>query len=143
MKQYITIATLGVSDIAKATEFYEKIGWKNTKESNENITFMQGHNIVLGLYAHSELAKDANVEIENEQLPKFRGVSFAVNKHSEKEVDEFFENAVKCGAKPQKKPEKAFWGGYSGYIADRDGHLWEIAHNPFFKMDKNGQVKLD
>ena len=140
MKQYISIVTLGVKDIKKATEFYQNIGWDNTTHSNDNVTFLQGNNIILGLYGHDELAKDANIKTEKAQ--KFRGVSLAVNLHSEEDVNKFFEHAVNIGAKAQKKPEKVFWGGYSGYIADLDGHLWEIAYNPFFKMDENGVIKL-
>ena len=144
MKQYISIVTLGVKDIKKATEFYQNIGWHNTTHSNDNVTFLQGNNIILGLYGHDELAKDANIKTEKTLAqPKFRGVSLAVNLHSEEDVNKFFEHAINIGAKAQKKPEKVFWGGYSGYIADLDGHLWEIAYNPFFSMDEKGVIKLD
>ena len=137
----ISIVTLGVENLAVSTEFYEKLGWTNTTASQDSVTFFQGHSIVLGLYGRAALAED--VGVENTPVG-FRGTSLALNLPSERDVDAFFEHAVASGAVAMKPPEKVFWGGYSGYIADPDGHLWEIAYNPFFVGDADtGQLKLD
>lgn len=137
----ISIVTLGVEDLATSTKFYEKLGWTNTSASQDSVTFFQGHSIVLGLYGRSALAEDVGVE----NTPSgFRGTSLALNLPSEDAVDHFFAHAIETGADAVKKPEKVFWGGYSGYFADPDGHLWEIAYNPYFSGDVNtGQLKLD
>ena len=141
MAANISIVTLGVKDLAASTAFYEKLGWINTKASQESVTFLQGHSIILGLYGHDALAEDAECNV----TPiGFRGVSLAINVASESDVDDWFEGAVSAGAAPQKKPQKVFWGGYSGYVADPDGHLWEIAYNPFFEGDAStGQLTLE
>lgn len=137
----ISIVTLGVEDLVVSTAFYENLGWTNTAASQDSVTFFQGHSVVLGLFGRASLAEDVGVD----NTPTgFRGTSLALNLPSEKDVDEFFSHAVACGAAAVKPPEKVFWGGYSGYFADPDGHFWEIAYNPFFIGDtKTGQLKLD
>ena len=137
----ISIVTLGVEDLTRSTAFYEKLGWANTTASQDSVTFLQGHSVVLGLYGRQALADDAGVE---NSPSGFRGVSLALNLESEAAVDAFFAHAVGCGARAVKAPEKVFWGGYSSYFADLDGHLWEIAFNPFFEGDAStGQLKLE
>jgi len=145
MTANISIATLGVADLAASTEFYKKLGWKNTTASQESVTFLQGHSIILGLYGHDALAEDANFVFSpsKSDAPDFRGVAFALNLADESAVDAYFSHAVACGAKAQKQPEKVFWGGYSGYFADPDGHLWELAYNPFIPKNEEGQLTLD
>ncbi len=135
----ISLVTLGVEDIARATEFYRRLGWAKSSASQDSVTFMQLKSLVLGLFSRQSLADDAGVENTG---PGFSGVALAQNLSSEKDVDDAFEFAVSCGAKPVKKPEKVFWGGYSGYFADPDGHLWELAYNPFFPMDEQGHIQL-
>lgn len=137
----ISIITLGVSDMVRSRKFYEDLGWKAIKASTENVTFFKGRGIVLGLYGHNALAEDAG--IVGAQPSEFRGVSLAYNSSSKAEVDASFEHALSCGAKSVKKPEKVFWGGYSGYFADPDGHLWELAYNPFAPLDKDGHLQMD
>jgi len=135
----ISLVTLGVTDIAASTGFYEALGWKNTPASQDAVTFLQGHNVVLGLFGRGALAEDAHIE----DMPTgFSAVSLAVNLSSEEAVDDYFARALAAGASEKKKPQKVFWGGYSGYFADPDGHLWELAHNPFFAMDENGKLDL-
>jgi predicted lactoylglutathione lyase len=124
----------------RARSFYEALGWKAGSASNDNVTFFQGNGITLGLFGHDDLAKDA--EVKQSSMPDFRGVSLAYNSRSEKEVDASFDHAISCGGKPLKKPEKVFWGGYSGYFADPDGHLWEVAYNPFAQLDENGHLQI-
>lgn len=135
----ISLITLGVEDVARATAFYERLGWKKSSASQDAITFIQLKGTVLGLFARHALAEDARVE----DAPKgFSGITLAHNVTSERGVDAVYKFALSCGATEVKKPEKVFWGGYSGYFADPDGHLWEIAYNPFFPLDKEGHVVL-
>lgn len=121
--------TLGVRDLASAIEFYEKgLGFPRM-ESPPEVAFFTLNGAWLGLYGRDALAEDAMVASEG---TGFEGFSLAHNVESEKEVDEVVAQAVAAGATLVKKPQKAFWGGYSGYFADLDGHLWEVAHNPLF-----------
>lgn len=135
----ITMVTLGVSNVAEATAFYERLGWKRSSASQESVTFIKLRGTVLGLFSRASLAEDAGVENTE---PGFSGVTLAHNLDSEAEVDAAFDFALSCGATAVKKPEKVFWGGYSGYFADPDGHLWELAYNPFSPLDAEGQMTL-
>ncbi len=135
----ISMATLGVDDLARSRAFYEALGWVVAPQSQESVVFLQGRNIVLGLYGRKALAEDAGVE---DTPPGFSGVALAINVASETEADRLFDIAVANGASARKPPQKAFWGGYSGYFGDLDGHLWEVAHNPFFAMDADGNLRL-
>ncbi|MGI9366948.1 MAG: VOC family protein [Rhizobiaceae bacterium] len=141
MTANISIVTLGVDDLAASTRFYESLGWQNTTASQETVTFLQGHSIVLGLYGRAALAEDARID---DTPAGFRGVTLAINLPDRAAVDSFFAHAIGHGAAAIKQPQDVFWGGYSGYFADPDGHLWELAHNPFFKADpKTGQISLE
>ena len=137
----MSLITLGVADMPRARAFYEALGWRAAGASNEHVTFFQGRGIVLGLFGHDELAADAGVE--NTPPPAFRGMSIAYNCHSETEVDAAFAHAIACGATAMKQPQKVFWGGYSGYFADPDGHLWEVAFNPFSPLDGDGHMQVE
>lgn len=138
MEQRLTIITLGVSDLSVAMDFYSNtFGWKKTEESNDNIIFFKLNGILLSLYPKDKLAEDAKIDHAG---TGFGGVTIAHNVRSEKEVDETFEKLKSKGVRIVKQPEKVFWGGYSGYIADPDGHLWEIAFNPFLALDEKGNV---
>ncbi|WP_114241795.1 VOC family protein [Dyella sp. C9] len=135
----IHIVTLGVGDLARSRRFYETLGWHASSVSNENIIFLKGGGSVLALYGREALAEDALAE----DLPTgFAAVTLARNAVSRDEVDAWFAAAVAAGARPMKTPEEAFWGGYSGYIADPDGHLWEFAFNPYFVFDEHGYLAL-
>jgi uncharacterized protein len=136
----ISLITLGVDDVARATAFYERLGWKKSSASQDAVTFIQLKGTVLALFSRQSLADDANVE----NTPRgFSGVTLAHNVPSERGVDAVYKFALSCGATPVKAPQKVFWGGYSGYFADPDGHLWEVAYNPFFPLDKEGHIILD
>jgi predicted lactoylglutathione lyase len=139
MAARISMVTLGVDDISRSRAFYEALGWRLAPQSQESVAFLQGRNIVLGLYGRQALAEDAGIE---NTLPGFSGVALAINVSSQTEADRIFATAVANGASPHKPPQKVFWGGYSGYFADPDGHLWEVAHNPFFAMDADGNLRL-
>jgi len=135
----ISMITLGVADLAASTAFYEKLGFEKSSASQESVTFFKLKGTVLGLFGRAALAEDAGVE---EAGSGFRAVTLAHNLASEAAVDEAFAHALACGATAVKKPEKVFWGGYSGYFADPDGHLWELAHNPYSENDENGFMQL-
>ena len=98
---------------------------------------MQGS--VLGLFQREQLAEDASVSAEGSG---FRAVTVALNCADRDEVDAVFAAWVAAGADPVKQPEEVFWGGYSSYVADPDGHLWEIAHNPYSPNDESGLMPL-
>lgn len=139
MKQRLHVVTLGVSDLRRAKAFYEGLGWRAAPASNDNIIFFDLGPLVLGLFGRGALADDAAV---NAAGKGFRAVTLAHNVASEEDVNIVLEEAQQAGATLVKAPRKADWGGYSGYFADPDGHLWEIAYNPFFPLDADGYVRL-
>jgi hypothetical protein len=129
MKPKISIVTLGVRDFAKSLAFYRALGFTavNYKEGEEHVMFaLDG--TWLSLYPRDKLAEDATVPDDGRG---FSGVTLAHNVKSRTDADAVFAHAVAAGARPVKKPQDVFWGGYSGYFADPDGHLWEVAYNPF------------
>lgn len=128
MNPRISMITLGVRDLAAAIEFYEKGLGLPRMDSPPTVAFFTLNGTWLGLYGWEALAEDAQVPAEGSG---FRGVALAHNLASEKEVDALVAQAVKAGATLVKQPQRVFWGGYSGYFKDPDGHLWEIAYNPF------------
>lgn len=140
MKPRINLVTLGVADLAAARLFYQRLGFVASPAGNDDVAFFDANGIVLGLFGHEALANDANLPAQ--PPPAFRGVSLAWNAASEAEVDAIIAHAVACGASLVKPPHKVFWGGYSGYFADPDGHLWEVAFNPFFPLDGEGRIAL-
>jgi hypothetical protein len=121
--------TLGVRNMAKAVTFYrDGLGFPQM-ESPPSVAFFTLNGSWLGLYGHDELAEDASVSAAGSG---FKGFALAHNVASEAEVDQVLAQAVAAGATLTKPAQKTFWGGYSGYFQDPDGHLWEVAHNPFF-----------
>lgn len=129
MKPRISMITLGVRNLDAAIEFYEKgLGFPRM-ESPPEVAFFTLNGTWLGLYGREALAEDATVSSEEAGFESF---TLAHNVNSEKEVDEVVSQAIGAGATLVKKPQKVFWGGYSGYFKDLDGHLWEVAHNPLF-----------
>ncbi len=128
MKPRISMVTLGVADLARSVKFYEQgLGFPRM-ESPPEVAFFTLNGTWLGLYDRDALAEDATVSGEGSG---FRGIALAHNVASESEVDDVLAEAVAAGATLVKPGQKVFWGGYSGYFADPDGHLWEVAHNPF------------
>jgi uncharacterized glyoxalase superfamily protein PhnB len=132
MEQRVTIITLGVNDLETSIDFYEnKFGWKRSPLSTGNIVFFELNGISLSLYPREELAKDATVDSAGSGLKSF---TIAFNARSEDEMDSLIQILREKGVTIIKDPQKVFWGGYSSYIADPDGFLWEIAFNPFLKL---------
>ena len=132
MEQHINYITLGVADLAESRRFYREVfGWQETVGSNENIAFFQaGNALLLALFGQAALARDAQIPEQSSGFPRF---TLAHNVGSEAEVDALFAGFAAKNANIIKAPQKAFWGGYSGYLADPDGFLWEIAFNPFLQ----------
>jgi uncharacterized protein len=139
-KPRLSLITLGVEDVGRARTFYDKLGFKAAAASQGDVVFYQLSGLVLALYPRALLADDAHVANDG---TGFDGVTMAQNLESEEAVDAAMEHALACGALLKKKPQKVFWGGYSGYFADPDGHLWELAYNPFFPFDERGILSLD
>lgn len=131
MKPTISMITLAVRDLATAIRFYEHgLGFPRM-ESPPEVAFFTLSGSWLGLYGRESLAEDAGVPVEGNG---FEGFTLAHNVDSEQEVDAVIDQALAAGAALVKKPQKVFWGGYSGYFRDPDGHLWEVAHNPLFRV---------
>jgi len=124
----MSMITLGVSDLPRSIAFYETGLGFSKHGDNPGVAFFQLNGTWLGLYPRDALADDIGIASEGSG---FRGFSISHNVGSEDEVDAAMHHAVEAGARLVKKPQKVFWGGYSGYFEDPDGHYWEIAYNPF------------
>jgi hypothetical protein len=139
MENRINIVTLGVSDLAVSRKFYEEgLGWK-VAASQENIVFFLLGAVVLGLYPRELLAEDATVDAAGSG---FRGITLAHNVRSKEDVAEVLKTAELAGARILKPAQDVFWGGHSGYFADPDGHLWEVAWNPFMRLNERGEIEM-
>ena len=139
MPPHVSMITLGVSDIAGATAFYERIGFRKSSDSQDAVTFFQAGAAVLGLFGRDALKENAKA---GGLWTGNGGTAVAMNCASEAEVDAMMAVAKGAGARILKPAEKTFWGGYGGYFADPDGHAWEVAHNPFWSLDENGRINL-
>jgi catechol 2,3-dioxygenase-like lactoylglutathione lyase family enzyme len=128
----VSLITLGVSDLERAIRFYRDGLGLPLRESPPGVAFFETRGTWLSLYPRDELAKDAGVPADG---AGFRGFSLAHNVRSEAEVDATLAQAVAAGAALIKPGQRVFWGGYSGYFADPDGFLWEVAHNPHFWIE--------
>ena len=133
MEPRISIITLGVRDLPRSVRFYrDGLGLPLRDEDTESIAFFQTSGTWLALYPQDALADDVGIPSDG---TGFSGVTLAHNVRSTSEVDELLRVAVEAGATLVKPAEDVFWGGYSGYFADPDGHLWEVAWNPFFWIE--------
>ena len=139
MDQRLSIVTFGVSDLARSRKFYEALGWRAANVKSDAIVFFQLGGIALALFGRADLAKDAGIA---DSAPGFSGISLAHNVRDKAEADAVIAHAVKSGGRLVKPAHDTFWGGYSGYFADPDGHLWEVAWNPFFPLDAKGAISL-
>jgi catechol 2,3-dioxygenase-like lactoylglutathione lyase family enzyme len=139
MEQRVSIITLGVADLTRSREFYERLGWRRSMAKAEGIVFFQAGGIAVALFPRRELAKDANVAPDGDG---FTGLSLAYNARNRAEVDAVLADAEAAGAKILKPAQEAFWGGYSGYFSDPDGFLWEVAWNPSFPLAQDGSIRI-
>lgn len=136
--QRVTLITLGVADLATSRGFYEALGWVPAR-AEEGVVFFQMHGAVLALFGRADLAADQG---RPGAALGTGAMTLAQNFPTEAAVDAAWAAAVSAGAAPLKKPEKVFWGGYSGYYADPDGHVWEVAMNPFWPLAEDGSLTL-
>ncbi|MFO1147719.1 MAG: VOC family protein [Alsobacter sp.] len=139
IKSLISLITLGVADVEASTQFYERLGWTRSSESMPSISFIALDGVVLALFGHADLAADAGVPAKG---PGFRGVTLALNQPDRAMVDRVMAEALLAGARLVKQPQDLASGGYGGYFADPDGHLWEVAWNPFWPLDGTGRIAL-
>lgn len=139
MEQRVSLITLGVAELNRSREFYERLGWHRSMAKAEGVVFFQTGGMALALYPRHDLARDANVPSEGHG---FNGISLAYNTRTRAEVDSLLEEAQAAGAKVIQPAQEAFWGGYSGYFSDPDGFLWEVAWNPDFPIAEDGSIKL-
>ena len=139
MEPRLSIVTLGVDDLDRAARFYEAMGLTRHAGITEGVAFFQMGGIVLSLFPRGELAKDAGVD---SLASGFSGIALAYNTRSEAEVDAVLQQAVEAGGTIVRPAGRAFWGGRTGYFADTEGHLWEVAHNPTFPIAEDGTIRL-
>jgi uncharacterized protein len=133
MEPRISIITLGVSDLARSVKFYrDGLNLPSTYKEGEGIAFFQLKGTWLALYPSEALAEDACLPATRS---RFGGVTLAHNVASKAEADAVIAQALAAGATLLKPAADTFWGGYSGYFADPDGHPWEVAWNPFFSIE--------
>jgi predicted lactoylglutathione lyase len=138
MPAHVSLITLGVADVAKATSFYERLGFLRSKKPSEaSVSFFQAGPVVLALWGRDAQRDDAQAA---ELWTGNGGIVVAQNLASEDAVDTMMAKAEAAGARILKPAAKTFWGGYD--VADLDGHVWEVAFNPFWELDEDGRVRL-
>ena len=140
MEQRLSLVTLGVADLERSIAFYrDVVGW-SPEPGPEGVAFFDLGAVVFGLYPHTDLAGE--MKISEQRTGTYEGFSLAHNARSRKEVDAIFASLKAKGATILKEPEEMFWGGYSGYFADIDGHAWEVAFNPFWTVGDDGRISM-
>jgi uncharacterized protein len=137
MEQRLSLITLAIADVRASRAFYERLGWKASSIGGGDVAFFQLGGIVLSVYGRAHLAKDAGLSPEGSG---FGGIALAQNVRSKQEVDAVLADAEEAGGRVIAKAEDKFWGGYSGYFADPDGHPWEVAWNPGFTLTEDGRL---
>jgi len=140
MEPRLSLVTLGVADLARSIAFYEALGWKRSMTAAEGVAFFQLGPIVLSLFPDPDLAEDAGLSVR--ASTDFRGISLAHNVRERGEVDAVVALMERAGGTVLKRPEEKDWGGYGAYVADPDGHAWEIAWNPGFPIAEDGALTL-
>ena len=138
MEQRVSLVTLGVADYGRAKAFYEALGWSPALDIQET-AFFQANDVILVLWARDKLADDMGIPDDG---ACWGGVALAHNVPSREEVHQVIEQARRNGAEITREPAETFYGGYAGVFRDLDGHVWEVAHNPGFGLDDDGNVVL-
>jgi hypothetical protein len=139
MEQRLSVVTLGVADLGRARAFYEALGWR-ALPGPDGVVFFQLPGMVFALWSRRALLDDAGLKPTGEDQPPAPSIALAHNCRSRAAVDAVFTEAMRAGGRGLKSPREVFWGGYSGYFADPDGHLWEVAFNPHWTIDAAGGV---
>lgn len=138
----VSLITLGVRDVPAATRFYQDLGFELSSASVEGqVSFFRTAGSLLAVWGAADLRRDASVETVP-AAGAFRDVSLAINVESADAVDAALADAVAAGARIARPAEATEWGGYNGYFADPDGHLWEVAHNPHWPLGPTGVPQL-
>jgi uncharacterized protein len=138
MEQRVSVVTLGVADLERARRFYEALGWSSPTADDEDVVFFPSAGMVLALWDRARLAEDSTVA----DTGGWGGSTLAHNVGSPEEVDSVLREAEAAGATIGRPGASTFWGGYSGVFVDLDGHPWEVAHNPFWRMDEAGAITI-
>jgi uncharacterized protein len=139
MEKRVSVITLGVRDLVRSREFSESgLGWSRDS-GGDDIAFYQAGGFIVALYEWPKLAEDAGVA---EEGSGFRGFTLAHCTRTRDEVDTVLAQAKAAGARILVPATETFWGGYDGYLADPDGHLWEIAWNPAWPITDRGDTLL-
>lgn len=138
-RERVTLITLGVQDLDRSRRFYADWGWQAHPASQPGLVLFQMTGAALALFQRGELAHEQG---RPEAELGTGAMTLAQNCADDAEADAVFAAALAAGARAIKPPEKAVWGGYSGYFADPDGHVWEIARNPFWPLDADGGLTL-
>lgn len=138
MEQRISLVTLGVADVERAFEFYRQLGWAG--QLVEGTVFFQTGGIGVVLWDNAELASDAG--LEPFAGGGFRGVALAHNVRDKSDVDAAIADAQSAGGTAVRAAADTFYGGYAGYFADLDGHVWEVAYNPGFELAADGSITI-
>ena len=138
MEQRVSLITLGVADVARARAFYEALGWSTSAAPGDDVVFFQAGGMIVALWGRAQLATDSGVEDSG----GWGGVTLAHNVRSPAEVDAVIAAARDAGATIPRAGAATFWGGYSGVFIDPDGHPWEVAHNPGWRLADDGSVSL-
>jgi hypothetical protein len=139
MDQRVSLITLGVADLGRARAFYQRLGWRSGAAPAEDVVFFQAGGMIVALWDRARLAEDSAVA----DAGGWGGVTLAYNTRSPVEVDTVISEARRAGAIIGREPGTTFWGGYSGVFIDPDGHPWEVAHNPGWRIDEQGAVHLE
>lgn len=137
MEQRVSLITLGVADLDRSRRFYEQLGWKRGNK-DDGVVFFQIPGGVFALWSRGALSEDAGVTDSG----GFGGMALAYNTRSKAEVDAVLAEAKAAGARMLKPAGETFWGGYSGYFADPDGHPWEVAFNRAWTIGEDGSVRM-
>ena len=138
MDQRISLVTLGVADLARSRAFYEEgLGWVPA-DAPDGVVFFQLPGMAFALFGRDDLADDARHPVDG----TFSGITLACNQRTEADVDAVLAQAEASGARILKPAERVFWGGYSGYFADPDGHVWEVAYNPGWSLAEDGTLTI-
>ena len=138
MEQRISLITLGVSDLARSRRFYESLGWTTQARAEDDVVFFQAGGMIVALWSRAALAEDSGVQDRG----GWGGVTLAHNVRSPEEVDAVVAEAEAAGATIVRPGAETFWGGYSGVFVDPDGHPWEVAHNPHWRISEDGSISL-
>ena len=138
MEQRLSLVTLGVADLERSRRFYEALGWTTGASPADDVVFFQAGGMIVALWGRDQLAEDSGVSDSG----GWGGITLAYNTRSPAEVDAVVEEARRAGARIAKEAAPTFWGGYSGVFVDPDGHPWEVAHNPHWRIGEDGSVTL-